>query len=674
MSHVRFDVVKKNATIPDTLSLIVKAVNICSRSPFVERLTAQLNYTGDKYAFVKKVFDFVCNNVPYVLDQPGDEEVWTPELTMKEGRGDCKKMTVLIASILKCAGIEPVLKHVYYKHSTNTHIYVIVPNPDLNNYLTVDPVNHKMWNTEVTGIRSASLHFLNGKTMDLHMMGAPPENRIKANFSRSGFPSACRGLDDDIAFVAGVASMGAAAEVWANALTADFGITGLDEDEIMGTAYEIDGMGKRRRKIFRKKTAAQKKAGKEKRKARRKKLFGFFKKGTLAPSRAAFLLIVRSNVFKLANRMAKVWIKDSGKLKRMWKEFGGNPNKLMQAIKAGAKRKDPALASKVNGIAGMGAPISVATLEAMEMAGTMGYVEGIGSAAAIAAAIAAATPIIVAVIKIVGKSKDDQDTSVDDAGEAVQQSAEAVQENYSTEGIGYMSDQDDIVEGIGATDELSSDMYIDGMGRIRRKNKKKRKVKKVRKGKARRQARRARKGKGKDGDGGSEEGEEREERESITSKIRASIPKIHDEDVKTLSVLAEYGANKILKGQVSQEDVKQFGNQDGGTENTPLAKPDKDEDDEVAVPGGSRRIPVGPVSRATVNRQTPALSTPELSTPAAGSFGLSEINSIPTLLVWLKGSLVITLTDNPILSSVIIVGSFLFLTRKSIFNFFTLKK
>jgi len=626
-------VVKKNATIPDTLKLINIAVNIQSRSPFVKELTRQLNPTGDKYAFIKRLFDWVCTHVKYKLDAAGDEEIWSPELTYKKGIGDCKKMTTLIASVLKCAGIEPVLKHVGYKDSANTHIYVIVPFPDLNNYLVVDPVNYKQWNKEVEH-NKASLNFLNGKQMDLHMMGNVPRKRLHAPQDWKQHIKKCVGeVDDDIAGIAGtdLAEInGDKAGVLQEALMGDFGIIGMNEDEIMG------GIGKRR-----KKTATQKRAAKEKRKKRREKLFHVFKAVNLAPSRAAFLLLVRTNVFKLANRMAKAWIHDPTALKNMWSKFGGKPEKLKEAIKKGSHKK-PELASKVNGIAGMSSPPSVDALEAMEVSG-MGYIEGIGSATAVAAAIAAATPIVIAVIKIVGKSKSDQDsgesTPAEDIAEGVQKGASSYAESgeaeaeESTEGIGYMHEEDAIVTGIGEAFD-----YVDSMGRKRKKDKAARKAEKA--------AKRAEKKAKKKKKGASEE--EAEGEIQAEEKTKKKI-KISDDDIKTLSKLAEYGTRKILKGQISTKVMNAIElpeGSDGGTKDTPLAPPSEDSGTDTTT------------------------TKPQAS---AGSFGLSEIYNLPTLLHWGKGCGVLLLgAYNPtlqIITTTIVVGSFIYLTRKISSNY-----
>lgn len=174
-----FDIVKQNATVDDTLRTIVNAVNQCKQSAFIQQVVAEIsklhNPQTDKLGFIRELFAFICRNLTYKLDINGIEEVWTPELTMREKIYDCKKGSVFIASVLAAAGIEPILKHVYYASPGGgvenwTHIYTIVPNPDTNNYITVDTTNDCRFNTEVN-YKTGTLYFLNGKKMELHMMG-----------------------------------------------------------------------------------------------------------------------------------------------------------------------------------------------------------------------------------------------------------------------------------------------------------------------------------------------------------------------------------------------------------------------------------------------------------------------------------------------------------------------
>lgn len=113
---------------------------------------------------------------------------------------------------------------------------------------------------------------------------------------------------------------------------------------------------------------------------RRKKGGGLFKKGGLkkafqkikgkvakvglAPARGAFLTLVSLNALKLAKKLAKAWQRNPEKVKSFWQKFGGDPDKLKNAIIKGSKTQ----------------------------------IQGIGFA--LESAIATATPIIIAATKI----------------------------------------------------------------------------------------------------------------------------------------------------------------------------------------------------------------------------------------------------------------------------------
>jgi hypothetical protein len=175
------NMVSADADIYDTLALINKHVNTDCNSGFVKDVVTKLGPIIPNEDFMHRVFDYYCRNVKYKLDEKGTEKVYTPARTIHEGAGDCKKAATFLASVLKCAGLNPILKHVYYDGNEDfTHIYVIVPNPDLNNYITLDPTNNCQWNKEVS-YSGGGLYYLNGKSMKLKSMGAP----AKMNFENS---------------------------------------------------------------------------------------------------------------------------------------------------------------------------------------------------------------------------------------------------------------------------------------------------------------------------------------------------------------------------------------------------------------------------------------------------------------------------------------------------------
>lgn len=102
----------------------------------------------------KNIYDFIRANVKYVEDGTEKQIVAAPARLLQKGSGDCKSMTVLAASILKCLNIPHKIRFVGYQDSGTpnqfTHVYVIIP-LSANTYITLDPVHHK-FNSEVSGI------------------------------------------------------------------------------------------------------------------------------------------------------------------------------------------------------------------------------------------------------------------------------------------------------------------------------------------------------------------------------------------------------------------------------------------------------------------------------------------------------------------------------------------
>lgn len=123
----------------------------------------------------------------------------------------------------------------------------------------------------------------------------------------------------------------------------------------------------------------------------------------LAPSRTAFLGLVRLNALKLANKLADAENKQAGKIKDMWTKFGGDWNVLKNTINAG---------SKTSKLSGMGDP-------------------------SLAAAIASATPILVAVTKLLKelKVKGAEDPELDQAIEEGKTTLESNPDVNKTAGV-----------------------------------------------------------------------------------------------------------------------------------------------------------------------------------------------------------------------------------------------
>src|SRR5260221_7847907 len=103
--RTREETVSADANGDATVRLIIKTINTYSLSPFVQETVKILKRGNpDKMEFLKRLFGVAVKNVKYLEDAPGHEVVYTPQLLMRMGKGDCKKFTVFIASVLKAAG------------------------------------------------------------------------------------------------------------------------------------------------------------------------------------------------------------------------------------------------------------------------------------------------------------------------------------------------------------------------------------------------------------------------------------------------------------------------------------------------------------------------------------------------------------------------------------------
>lgn len=306
MENIGFEkVIKKNGDVFDTLSLIASVINKHYNDAFIKKIVDKLGPVTDKNVFIRKLFDYYCRNVKYELDSKGTEMVWTPERIIHEGKGDCKKAATFLSCVLKAAGIEPVLKHVYYNDSDSyTHIYVIVPNPDLDHYITLDPTNNCQFDKEVS-YKSAVLYFLNGKKMELKYMGAPKNVFNSLPFSED-LGTGCHTMLGDIEGLA---------------------------DNIGGPAH-----------------APVKRDNLKKLVPDKPHLHEATKNIPIQDQRGAFLELIKNNVDGIASHLALALGTNTKGLDEVWKAVGGDINELKKQIILAAKK--PPISSDSENISG----------------------------------------------------------------------------------------------------------------------------------------------------------------------------------------------------------------------------------------------------------------------------------------------------------------------------------
>lgn len=183
----------------------------------------------------------------------------------------------------------------------------------------------------------------------------------------------------------------------------------------------LTGLGKAKKKKVKKSKADKK--------LKRKKVFKKVAKVALAPARAAFLALVNLNALKIATKLAKLYKADQQKLINFWTKLGGKMEALKKGIEKGSK-------SVLSG------------------SGEMGF--------AIETAIATATPIIVAITKILKDMKITSPTEEAELDKAIDEGKELLEKNPEVEkGSAEMDSDKDvgITKGESDTDEAKGGAF-----------------------------------------------------------------------------------------------------------------------------------------------------------------------------------------------------------------------
>lgn len=300
MQNIGFDkTIKKDASTDDTLRLIVSTANQYSKSQFAIHAAAELCPKGtSKEQCLRNVFEFYTRNVKYKLDPKGIERIYTPNRTIIEGQGDCKKAATFIASILLAAGIKPIFKHVTYEgNGIYTHIYIIVGTPE--QYITLDPTNGGNYDSEVSH-KNATLYYPNGKKMELKLMGNPSNlERYDSSVSGINWSATCGTMENDIQTISDC-TMGAA----------NPRVSHLTHSAVM-------------HKMIPNKPHLQK----------------ALQNIPVANQRGAFLELINHNYNGIATALVTALAHNPDALNGLWKEIGGDLVHLKQTVLKGASAK-----------------------------------------------------------------------------------------------------------------------------------------------------------------------------------------------------------------------------------------------------------------------------------------------------------------------------------------------
>lgn len=72
------------------------------------------------------IFNYLLDKTRYVVDEPGYQFIKSPARLIEDGVGDCKSMTIFIASCLHCLGIRHTIRFVNFDGGSQyTHVYPI---------------------------------------------------------------------------------------------------------------------------------------------------------------------------------------------------------------------------------------------------------------------------------------------------------------------------------------------------------------------------------------------------------------------------------------------------------------------------------------------------------------------------------------------------------------------
>lgn len=88
-----------------------------------------------EYDTCRNIFDYILQNVEYIEDPSGEQNVKTPGRLKRDGFGDCKSMAIMAASCCKCLGIPCVFRFVAFGTKNVTHVYVVTASG-----IIIDPV------------------------------------------------------------------------------------------------------------------------------------------------------------------------------------------------------------------------------------------------------------------------------------------------------------------------------------------------------------------------------------------------------------------------------------------------------------------------------------------------------------------------------------------------------
>lgn len=330
---------KSNAINNDIISTIHKNYNTAVFQ--TKKIAPSLKGANDVET-AKNVWLFLKRKLKYKRDPEGKQMIKLPSRLLQptDRTADCKSYSLLAASLLANNGLKPTFRYASYKEYEKTPTHVYVTTKDSNgNEIIVDGCYRQF----------------NDQKKYFYKYDYPMEV-----YTLSGVNGPLKKLVKKVA-----------PKAQAKAAT---------KKAVKQEKKAVKKVEKAKKKEVKKVIKAEKKVAKKAEKAENKKkpllkrVAQGAKKVAIAPSRTAFLGLVRINAHGLATKLAEASKKNSNKVKNWWSKLGGSPAELTSVITLGAKQKailgiGVVTAATIGAALVTAAPIIVATASILKTVG-----------------------------------------------------------------------------------------------------------------------------------------------------------------------------------------------------------------------------------------------------------------------------------------------------------------
>jgi hypothetical protein len=268
-------------------------------------LPAVIGLTG---ANLKKdailVGKWIRANVTYKIDPFTDQNIQLPSSLIRNQKGDCKSFSMLYLAIMEAAGYNGGFRFAGYRNNNYTHVYNYFLDSKENVFTFDACIKDLKENQTHTKIKDMRINYIAGAPVMITEINKPMKRTIKTKVA----------------------------------------VKDLMRDDRYAS---ISGIGKKKRKFFKKLGDFVKKAG------------NAVKTVGMAPARGSFLVLVNKNYKGLATKLNQALEKDPAKVTEFWVKLGGDTKVLQKSINNGKNKKAKGIFGISEGEAGEGSGMNV---------------------------------------------------------------------------------------------------------------------------------------------------------------------------------------------------------------------------------------------------------------------------------------------------------------------------